>query len=164
MEEHYYVSVDIGSSSVKAIVGEKFHNGINVIGTGQTYTNGIKNGLIDDFDLAKQAIKDTLKKASIASSVDIKEVFLKLPIISTEVFDETNKIEFHQDTEINGTHIEEVLEGIREKIRNLKRKSLIHSRFALSWMTTMKFQIQKSLSRVTLYKWMRASLRLINRF
>lgn len=85
MEEHYYVSVDIGSSSVKAIVGEKFHNGINVIGTGQTYTNGIKNGLIDDFDLAKQAIKDTLKKASIASSVDIKEVFLKLPIISTEV-------------------------------------------------------------------------------
>lgn len=115
MEVHYYVSVDIGSSSVKAIVGEKFHNGINVIGTGQTYTNGIKNGLIDDFDLAKQAIKDTIKKASIASSVDIKEVFLKLPIISTEVFDETNKIEFHQDTEINGTHIEEVLEGIREK-------------------------------------------------
>ncbi|QPA23618.1 cell division protein FtsA [Mammaliicoccus fleurettii] len=115
MEEHYYVSVDIGSSSVKAIVGEKFHNGINVIGTGQTYTSGIKNGLIDDFDIAKQAIKDTIKKASIVSSVDIKEVFLKLPIVSTEVFDETNKIEFHKDTEINGTHIEEVLDGIREK-------------------------------------------------
>ncbi|HHI6190365.1 TPA: hypothetical protein ACP6RY_001259, partial [Staphylococcus aureus] len=27
MEEHYYVSIDIGSSSVKTIVGEKFHNG-----------------------------------------------------------------------------------------------------------------------------------------
>ena len=51
MEEHYYVSIDIGSSSVKTIVGEKFHNGINVIGTGQTYTSGIKNGLIDDFDI-----------------------------------------------------------------------------------------------------------------
>lgn len=81
MEEHYYVSIDIGSSSVKTIVGEKFHNGINVIGTGQTYTSGIKNGLIDDFDIARQAIKDTIKKASIASGVDIKEVFLKLPII-----------------------------------------------------------------------------------
>lgn len=115
MEEHYYVSVDIGSSSVKAIVGEKFHNGINVIGTGQTYTTGIKNGLIDDFDVAKQAIKDTIKKASIASGVDIKEVFLKLPIVGTEVFDESNTIEFHEDTEINGAHIEEVLEGIRDK-------------------------------------------------
>lgn len=115
MEEHYYVSIDIGSSSVKTIVGEKFHNGINVIGTGQTYTSGIKNGLIDDFDIAKQAIKDTIKKASIASGVDIKEVFLKLPIVGTEVFDEAKEIEFHEDTELNGTHIESVLEGIREK-------------------------------------------------
>ncbi|UXR70318.1 cell division protein FtsA [Staphylococcus sp. IVB6246] len=115
MEEHYYVSVDIGSSSVKAIVGEKFHNGINVIGTGQTYTSGIKNGLIDDFDVAKQAIRDTIKKASIASGIDIKEVFLKLPIVGTEVYDETNRIEFHEDTEIEGTHIETVLEGIRNK-------------------------------------------------
>ena len=115
MEEHYYVSIDIGSSSVKTIVGEKFHNGINVIGTGQTYTSGIKNGLIDDFDIAKQAVKDTIKKASIASGVDIKEVFLKLPIIGTEVYDEANEIDFYEDTEINGTHIEEVLEGIRQK-------------------------------------------------
>lgn len=115
MEEHYYVSIDIGSSSVKTIVGEKFHNGINVIGTGQTYTSGIKNGLIDDFDIARQAIKDTIKKASIASGVDIKDVFLKLPIIGTEVYDESNEIEFYEDTEIDGTHIESVLEGIRDK-------------------------------------------------
>lgn len=115
MEEHYYVSIDIGSSSVKTIIGEKFHNGINVIGTGQTYTSGIKNGLIDDFDIARQAIKDTIKKASIASGVDIKDVFLKLPIIGTEVYDESNEIEFYEDTEIDGTHIESVLEGIRDK-------------------------------------------------
>ena len=115
MEEHYYVSIDIGSSSVKTIVGEKFHDGINVIGTGQTYTSGIKNGLIDDFDIARQAIKDTIKKASIASGVDIKDVFLKLPIIGTEVYDESNEIEFYEDTEIDGTHIESVLEGIRDK-------------------------------------------------
>lgn len=109
------MSIDIGSSSVKTIVGEKFHNGINVIGTGQTYTSGIKNGLIDDFDIARQAIKDTIKKASIASGVDIKDVFLKLPIIGTEVYDESNEIEFYEDTEIDGTHIESVLEGIRDK-------------------------------------------------
>ena len=115
MEEHYYVSIDIGSSSVKTIVGEKFHNGINVIGTGQTYTSGIKNGLIDDFDIARQAIKDTIKKASIASGVDIKDVFLKLPIIGTEVYDESNEIQYYEDTEIDGTHIESVLEGIRDK-------------------------------------------------
>ena len=41
MEEHYYVGIDI-DQAYKTIVGEKFHNGINVIGTGQTYTSGIK--------------------------------------------------------------------------------------------------------------------------
>ena len=72
MEEHYYVSIDIGSSSVKVVVGEKFHNGINVIGTGQTFTTGIKNGMIDDFDVAQHAIKDTVKKAQIASGIEIQ--------------------------------------------------------------------------------------------
>lgn len=94
MEEHYYVSIDIGSSSVKTIVGEKFHNGINVIGTGQTYTSGIKNGLIDDFDIARQAIKDTIKKASIASGVDIKDVFLKLPIMVPKYMMNQMKLNF----------------------------------------------------------------------
>ena len=61
-------------------------------------------------------------KASIASGVDIKEVFLKLPIIGTEVYDESNEIEFYEDTEINGTHIESVLEGIRDKMMFLKQK------------------------------------------
>ena len=47
--------------------------------------------------------------------MDIKEVFLKLPIIGTEVYDEANEIDFYEDTEISGSHIETVLEGIRQK-------------------------------------------------
>ncbi|KAA1042712.1 cell division protein FtsA [Macrococcus equipercicus] len=116
MEEHYYVAIDIGSASVKVVVGEKFHNGINVIGTGQTFTDGIRRGVIDDFDVAQHAIKDTIKKAQIASGVDIKEVFLKMPIIHTEIHDVTNEISFNgESTEIHGEHIEEVLENIRGK-------------------------------------------------
>ncbi|TDM07344.1 cell division protein FtsA [Macrococcus lamae] len=116
MEEHYYVAIDIGSASVKVIVGEKFHNGINVIGTGQTFTDGIRRGVIDDFDVAQHAIKDTIKKAQIASGIDIKEVFVKMPIIHTEIHDVTNEIAFNgESTEITGQHIEEVLESIRDK-------------------------------------------------
>src|SRR5699024_475187 len=65
--------------------------------------------------IAKQAVKDTIKKASIASGVDVKEELIKLPIIGTEVLDESNEIEFYENTELDGTHIEHVLEGIREK-------------------------------------------------
>lgn len=116
MEEHYYVSIDIGSSSVKVVVGEKFHNGINVIGTGQTFTTGIKNGMIDDFDVAQHAIKDTVKKAQIASGIEIQDVFLKMPIIYSEIHDVVHEIKFEgASTEITGEHIEDVLDGIRAK-------------------------------------------------
>ena len=74
-----------------------------MIGTGQTYTSGIKNGLIDDFDIAKQAIKDTIK-SFYRIRCGYKEVFLKLPIIGTEVYDEENEIDFYEDTEISGSY------------------------------------------------------------
>ena len=42
------------------------------------------------------------------------------------MFDETNEIEFYEDTEINGTHIESVLDGIRDKMMSLVRKLLTY--------------------------------------
>lgn len=116
MKEHYYVALDIGSTSVKAVVGEKFHDGVNVIGTGQTFTDGISKGMIKDFELARNAIKDTIKKAKISSGIEIDEVFLKMPITDTEFSTGEEELRFGgESTEINGEHIEELLETIREK-------------------------------------------------
>lgn len=116
MKEHYYVALDIGSSSVKAVVGEKFHDGVNIIGIGQTFTDGISKGMITDFDLAKSAIKDTVKKASISSGVEIDEVFLKMPITDSELKFGEEAVRFGgESTEIKGEHIESLLESLRQK-------------------------------------------------
>lgn len=115
MKEHYYVALDIGSSSVKVVVGEKFHNGVNVIGTGQTFTDGVSKGMINDFDQAKNAIIDTIKKAKIASGIDIDEVFVKVPVADTRIRFTEDVIRFGgQATEITGEHIEELLENVRQ--------------------------------------------------
>ena len=117
MKEHYYVALDIGSSSVKVVVGEKFHNGVNVIGTGQTFTDGVSKGMINDFDQAKNAITDTIKKAKIASGVDIEEVFVKIPIADTHIHFTEDIIRFGGEaTEITGEHIEELLENVRMNV------------------------------------------------
>lgn len=116
MKEHYYVALDIGSTSIKVVVGEKFHDGVNVIGTGQTFTDGISKGMIKDFELARNAIKDTIKKAKISSGVEIDEVFLKMPITGTEFSTGEEELRFGgNSTEINGEHIEDLLETIRER-------------------------------------------------
>ncbi|MFC3900488.1 cell division protein FtsA [Aliicoccus persicus] len=119
MDKHYYVALDIGSSSVKAVVGEKFHEGVNIIGTGQTYTDGVIKGNISNFEAVRSAITDTVKKAKISSDVDLDEVFLKIPTTDSLLVFEENQLNFNgEPTEINGTHIEDLLENIREKIND----------------------------------------------
>lgn len=116
MKEQYYVALDIGSSSVKIVVGEKFHDGVNIIGTGQTFTDGVSKGMIRDFDLAKSGIIDTVKKAELIVNIDIDEVFLKVPITNSNIIFETETLRFSgRDTEIDGELIEELLENIRFK-------------------------------------------------
>lgn len=126
MKEHYYVALDIGSSSVKAVVGEKFHEGVNIIGTGQTYTDAVVKGTISDFDAARSAITDTVKKAKISSDVDLDEVFLRMPITDPEIISEKETLTFDgEPTEINGEHIETLLEKIREKV-SFKDKEIVN--------------------------------------
>ena len=116
MKEQYYVALDIGSSSVKVVVGEKFHDGVNIIGTGQTFTDGVSKGMIRDFDLAKSGIIDTVKKAELLSNIEIDEVFLKVPITNSDIVFETETLRFTgRETEIDGELIEELLENIRLK-------------------------------------------------
>lgn len=116
MKEQYYVALDIGSSSVKVVVGEKFHDGVNIIGTGQTFTDGVSKGMIRDFDLAKSGIIDTVKKAELLSNIEIEEVFLKVPITNSDIVFETETLRFTgRETEIDGELIEELLENIRLK-------------------------------------------------
>lgn len=119
MDKHYYVALDIGSSSVKAVVGEKFHEGVNIIGTGQTYTDGVVKGNISNFEAVRSAITDTVKKAKISSDIDLNEVFLKIPTLDSELVFDEDMLEFNgEPTEINGEHIEDLLEKIREKIEH----------------------------------------------
>ena len=119
MDKHYYVALDIGSSSVKAVVGEKFHEGVNIIGTGQTYTDGVVKGNISNFEAVKSAITDTVKKAKISSDIDLNEVFLKVPTMDSELLFDEDVLNFNgEPTEINGEHIEELLENIRENIQH----------------------------------------------
>ncbi len=116
VKEQYYVALDIGSSSVKVVVGEKFHDGVNIIGTGQTFTDGVSKGMIRDFDLAKSGIIDTVKKAELLSNIEIDEVFLKVPITNSDIVFETETLRFTgRETEIDGELIEELLENIRLK-------------------------------------------------
>ncbi|AQL56375.1 cell division protein FtsA [Abyssicoccus albus] len=120
MNEHYYVGLDIGSASIKVVVGEKFKDGVNIIGTGETYTDSIEKGAIVDFESAKTAIKDTLKKASIASGVNITELFVTVPYTLSESYEVDEMLQFDgQETELKGEHIEELFDRVTEQVMGM---------------------------------------------
>lgn len=61
-QSELYVSLDIGSSSIKVLIGEMNDDSLHVIGVGNVKSNGIRKGTIVDIDATVQSIKKLLMK------------------------------------------------------------------------------------------------------
>ena len=57
------VSLDIGTSSVKVIIGEMLNESLNIIGVGNVKSEGLKKGSIVDIDETVQSIKRAIDQA-----------------------------------------------------------------------------------------------------
>jgi cell division protein FtsA len=68
------VSLDIGTSKVRVIIGEINNGSINIIGVGQAHSEGIKKGIIVDIDQTVNAIREAVDHAERMVGVNIEEV------------------------------------------------------------------------------------------
>ena len=69
-----YVSLDIGTSNVKVIIGEMVNDSLNIIGVGNVKSNGLKKGSIVDIDETVQSIKKAVEQAERMVGIDIEQV------------------------------------------------------------------------------------------
>lgn len=70
------VSLDIGTSKVRVIIGE-FNNGaVNIIGVGSSDSEGIKKGAIVDIDQTVQSIRNAVDDAERMVGITIEEVYV----------------------------------------------------------------------------------------
>ncbi|MCZ8511238.1 cell division protein FtsA [Paenibacillus filicis] len=70
------VSLDIGTSKVRAIIGEVVNGAINIIGVGSADSQGIRKGSIVDIDQTVQSIRSAIDHAERMVGVQISEVFV----------------------------------------------------------------------------------------
>ncbi|NGQ93725.1 cell division protein FtsA [Brevibacillus sp. SYP-B805] len=68
------VSLDIGTSKVRVMIGEINNGTINIIGVGQAHSEGIKKGIIVDIDQTVNAIREAVDHAERMVGVNIEEV------------------------------------------------------------------------------------------
>ena len=72
-----YVSLDIGTSSVKVIIGEMVNDSIlNIIGVGNVKSEGLRKGSIVDMDDTVHSIKRAIEQAERMIGMEIRQVIV----------------------------------------------------------------------------------------
>lgn len=70
------VSLDIGTSKVRAIIGEMNNGSINIIGVGSADSEGIRKGAIVDIDKTVNSIRAAVSHAERMVGIQISEVYV----------------------------------------------------------------------------------------
>lgn len=71
-----YVTLDIGTSHVRVIIGEMNNGTLNIIGVGETNSEGIKKGSIVDIDETVKSIRTAVEKAERMIGLSIRSVII----------------------------------------------------------------------------------------
>ncbi len=71
-----YVSLDIGTSSVKVIIGEMVNDSLNIIGVGNAKSEGLRKGSIVDIDKTVHSIKRAIEQAERMIGMEIRQVIV----------------------------------------------------------------------------------------
>ncbi|PLR69660.1 MULTISPECIES: cell division protein FtsA [Bacillaceae] len=69
-----FVSLDIGTSSVKVIIGEMAEDNLNIIGVGNVKSEGLRKGSIVDIDETVHSIKKAVEQAERMVGIPLKRV------------------------------------------------------------------------------------------
>jgi len=70
------VSLDIGTSKIRVIIGEISNGAINIIGVGSADSDGIRKGAIVDIDQTVQSIRNAVDHAERMVGIGISEVYV----------------------------------------------------------------------------------------
>lgn len=71
-----FVSLDIGTSQVKVIIGEMVNESLNIIGVGTAESDGIKKGAIVDIEETVRSIQQAVEQAERMVGVKIESVIV----------------------------------------------------------------------------------------
>ena len=107
-----YSSIDIGSDTIKFVVGEYYNKKVNVLASYSIKSKGIRKGLIVDPNLAINAIKDGIKSINDMLDITIKKVIVNVPSYNAKFMYVTGSIDITgEDEVITGDDVNKVIKA-----------------------------------------------------
>jgi cell division protein FtsA len=108
------VSLDIGTSKVRAIIGEVVNGTINIIGVGSADSEGIRKGAIVDIDQTVQSIRNAIDHAERMVGIQISEVYVGITGNHISLQSSHGVVAVsNEDREIGEEDIERVIQAAR---------------------------------------------------
>ena len=108
------VALDIGTSKVVAIVAELHPDGeIEVLGTGQHESNGLKKGVVVDIEKTVASIQAAVEEAEITSGHKVQQVVTGIAGSHISSFNSTGMVAIKDNREVTEADVARVMETAR---------------------------------------------------
>lgn len=108
------VSLDIGTSKVRVIIGEVTNGAINIIGVGSAESEGIRKGAIVDIDKTVQSIRNAVDHAERMVGITISDVYVGISGSHIALQSSHGVVAVsNEDREIGDEDIDRVLQAAR---------------------------------------------------
>ncbi len=114
-----YTSIDLGSESIKILVGEILNNKLNILATSNVKSKGIKKGLITDANEALATIRDAISEVEGKLMININKVIASVPAYYStfEIVNSDIQID-NFEGKISGNDVIKVLQkAVKSKIK-----------------------------------------------
>ena len=105
-----YTAIDIGSDTIKFVVGEYYKDKLNILCAHEEKSKGIRKGLIVDPNLAINSIKDGIREISNDLGIDIQRVIVGVPSYNSKFMLVTGEVEL-AEKEIETEDINNVIKA-----------------------------------------------------
>ncbi len=107
-----YTSIDIGSSSIKVLVGEMIKNRLIVLATSYVRTKGVKKGLIIDANEVMSSIKEAIDIVEGKLGVKIRKVIASVPLYNMKYIETDGYATIdNEDNKVTGNDITRALQA-----------------------------------------------------
>ena len=98
-----YTAIDIGSDTIKFVVGEYFKGRVNILSSYEGKSKGIRKGLIVDPNLAITAIKDGIKEINSSLGININKAIVNVPDYNSKFIYVTGEVDITSEDGIIST-------------------------------------------------------------
>ncbi len=109
-KDNIVVGLDIGTTKICAIVGEKTKDGVEIIGIGVTPSKGLRKGVVVNIETTVESIKKAIEEAELMAGCEISRVYCGIAGGHIKAFNSHGVIAI-KNREITKADIERVIEA-----------------------------------------------------